>query len=203
MPSWAYSSASATSSPARSSPLATACWVRLRVRMVWTRRCWAPSCRSRTTRRRASSLAVTTRPREATTSARASALAPAVATSSVKSAICDSVSGGNGTSRVVEAAITPHIRPPTTIGQPTEERMPSDCASWAIGPVAPANDCTRAGAPVSSTRAAMLSPSSVKRIPTPAHPGRVSTPRPPTRCHRARSARGARGRRRTAARSRA
>ena len=68
----------------------------LSVMIVWTRPCWAPSCRSRTTRRRSSSVAATSRARDAATSVRASAFAIAVATSSVNSAICDSVSGGNG-----------------------------------------------------------------------------------------------------------
>jgi hypothetical protein len=58
-------------------------------------------------------------------SSRASAFAIAVAASSVNSEIRDSVSGGNGSSCSVDAAITPQVRPPTTIGQPTEERMPS------------------------------------------------------------------------------
>ena len=89
-----------------------------------------------------------------------------MATSSVKSAIRDSVFGGNGVARLVDAAITPHVRPPTTIGQPTDERMPSACASCAIGPDAPANVSTRAGRPVSYTWAAMLAPSSSKRVPT-------------------------------------
>jgi hypothetical protein len=91
---------------------------------------------------------------------------PAVATSSVKSAICDSVSGGKGCSRLVEAAITPHVRPPTTIGQPTDERMPSAWASCAIGPDAPVKVSTRAGRPVSYTWTAMLAPSRAKRVPT-------------------------------------
>ena len=64
-----------------------------KVTTAWTRRCWAPSCRSRSMRRRASSAAMTTRAREATSSSRLSAFAIAVATSSVNSAICDSVSG--------------------------------------------------------------------------------------------------------------
>ena len=78
-------------------------------------------------------------------SACVSAFATAVATSSVKSAIRDSVFGGNGSSRRVDAAITPHTRPPTTIGQPTDERIPSACASRAIGPEAPSKLSTRAG----------------------------------------------------------
>ena len=102
--------------------------------IVWTRRCWAPSCRSRTTRRRSSSVAATIRARDAATSVRASAFAIAVATSSVNSAICDSVSGGNGVALLDEAAMTPQRRPSTTIGQPTDERIPKLRASCAIGP---------------------------------------------------------------------
>ena len=57
--------------------------------------------------------------------------------------------GGNPASRVAEAAITPHVRPPTTIGHPTDDRMPSSWASRAIAPDAPTKLSTRAGRPVS------------------------------------------------------
>ena len=57
-----------------------------------TSRCWAPSCRSRSMRRRASSAAATIRAREAVSCAWLSALAMAVATSSVKPASRASVS---------------------------------------------------------------------------------------------------------------
>jgi hypothetical protein len=87
----------------------------------------------------------TTRAREAVRAERLSAFAIAVATSLVKSAICDSVSGGNGDSRLDDAAITPHSRPPTTIGQPTDERIPSARASSAIGPEAWEKLSTRTG----------------------------------------------------------
>ena len=106
------------------------------------------------------------RAREAASSARLSAFAIAVATSSVNSPICDSVSAGNGASLLVEAAITPQRRPPTTIGQPTDERMPSARASSAIGPEASAKLSTRTGRPVSRTSAAMLTPSRANRVPT-------------------------------------
>jgi hypothetical protein len=53
---------------------------------VWTRRCCAPSCRSRTIRRRASSEAATILLRDAAISAELSAFAIAVATSSVNEA---------------------------------------------------------------------------------------------------------------------
>ena len=43
------------------------------VMTAWISRCWAPSCRSRTTRRRCSSAAWTSRAREAASSSRVSA----------------------------------------------------------------------------------------------------------------------------------
>ena len=116
--------------------------------------------------RRASSLAVSSRAREATISCRAAAFETAVATRPVKSAIRDSMLGGKGVSRLVDAAITPHVRPPTTMGQPTDDRMPRACASRAIGPDVPTNESTRAGRPVAWTWAAMLAPSRSKRVPT-------------------------------------
>ena len=60
--------------------------------MVWTSRCCAPSCRSRTTRRRASSPAVSRRAREAVSWSRLSALAIAVSSSSANCAMRSSVS---------------------------------------------------------------------------------------------------------------
>jgi hypothetical protein len=57
-------------------------------------------------------------------SARASALAMATATSSVKSAIRRSVPDGSG-SVLLATIIAPQRRPSTTIGLPTEERMPT------------------------------------------------------------------------------
>ena len=61
-----------------------------------TSRCWMPSCRSRSIRLRVSSAAATIRAREAISSARLSAFAIAVATSSVKLARRASVSAGSG-----------------------------------------------------------------------------------------------------------
>jgi hypothetical protein len=78
--------------------------------------CWVPSCRSRSIRRRVSSPAATTRAREAASAARLSAFAIAVATSSVNEARRASVSAGSGCSRVMPAAIIPHSRPSTMIG---------------------------------------------------------------------------------------
>jgi uncharacterized membrane protein len=71
----------------------TAAWAARSCRASETRRCWAPSCRSRSIRRRVWSAVATIRAREAVNSACASALAIAVATSSVKPASRDSVSG--------------------------------------------------------------------------------------------------------------
>jgi hypothetical protein len=115
---------------------------------------------------------VATRRSEACSSAtrcsswRASALATAVATSSVNLAIWASVSSGNGSSRLVEAATTPHSRPPTTIGQPTEARIPSARASVAIAPASSPKLSTRTGPPVCATPRAMLNPSRSIRVPT-------------------------------------
>jgi len=117
-----------------------------------------------------SSAAATIRARDAATSVRDSVFAIAVATSSVNSAICDSVSGGNGVALVDEAAITPHSRPSTRIGQPTDDRIPRPSASRAIGPTAPAKLVTRTGPLASQTIAATLAPCSENRVPT-ASPG--------------------------------
>jgi hypothetical protein len=108
----------------------------------------------------------TIRAREAASSAWAWALAMAVATSSVNSPIWASVPAGKGSSRLVEAAITPHSRPCTTIGQPTEARIPSARASVAIAPASAPKRSTRTGPPVSLTPRAMLTPSRLIRVPT-------------------------------------
>src|SRR5437764_6477459 len=73
-----------------------------------------PSWRSRSIRRRVSSAAATMRAREAVSSVRASAFAMAVATSSAKSAMRDSVSVGSGSGCLEETDIPPHRRPSTT-----------------------------------------------------------------------------------------
>jgi hypothetical protein len=57
--------------------------------------------------------------------ARASLFEIAVATSSVKAWSLSSVSGASGSSAFDETIVTPHWRPSTTIGAPTEERIPS------------------------------------------------------------------------------
>ena len=100
-------------------------------------------------------------------SSRASALSTAVATSSVNRAICDSVPVGNGSSRLVEAAITPHSCPATVMGHPIEERMPTVWASRAIAPV-----CQR------SSPAALHRPYAVRRGRCWTHQGRTASRRP-------------------------
>ena len=92
--------------------------------IVWTRRCCAPSCRSRTTRRRSSSVAATIRARDAARSDRAWMFEIAVATRSVNSPMRDSVPAGSGSACREPAIIAPQSRPSTTIGQPTAERTP-------------------------------------------------------------------------------
>ena len=92
--------------------------------IVWTRRCWAPSCRSRTTRRRSSSVAATIRARDAASSVRASVFEIAVATNSVKFSRRDSVSAGSDPPFGDVATRTPQTRPSTTIGAPTAVRLP-------------------------------------------------------------------------------
>jgi hypothetical protein len=77
-----------------------------------------------------------------------------------------SVSGGKGSSRLVEAATTPHSRPATMIGQPTEERIPTARASRAITPLSCPKRSTRTGPPVCWTPRAMLTPSRLIRVPT-------------------------------------
>jgi len=70
------------------------------------------------------------------TSVRASVFAIAVVTSSVKAAILASVSTGSGCSSLDETIITPHWLPSTTMGAPTDERIPSSRSMAAIGPEA-------------------------------------------------------------------
>jgi hypothetical protein len=110
-----------------------------------TRRSWptsfataAKTCAgddSRATRvatRRSAACSSASRP----TSARASVLEIAVATSSVKAVILDSVSGASGSSPLDETIITPQRRPSTTIGAPTDDSRPSSRIVVAIGPAA-------------------------------------------------------------------
>ena len=86
-----------------------------------TRRCWAPSCRSRSIRRRVSSAAATILARDAVSWARLSAFAMAVAMSSVNSAMRPSVPTGIRSGADQAEAIAPQSRPATTIGTPILE----------------------------------------------------------------------------------
>ena len=133
-----------------------------------TSRCCAPSCRSRSMRRLVSSAVAAMRARDAVSAAWAWALAIAVAISSVNLPIWASVPRGKGASRLVDAAITPQIRPATTIGQPTEERIPTARASRAIAPVSCPKVSTRVGRPPSLTA-----------VRCSRRPGRTASP-PPT-----------------------
>ena len=74
----AWASASPMSSDAPTGSGSSAWLASCRVMIVWTRRCCAPSCRSRTTRRRSSSVAATIRARDAASSERAWTFAIAV-----------------------------------------------------------------------------------------------------------------------------
>jgi hypothetical protein len=69
-------------------------------------------------------------------SALAWAFEMAMATSSVNAAMRGSASSANGRSAVEEANAKPQTRPSTTIGTPTDVRMPRSRASSTNGPVA-------------------------------------------------------------------
>ena len=74
------------------------------------------------------------RTREASSSARLSALAIEVASSSVNLARRASVSVGSGCSPEEATPITPHRRPSTMIGVPTDERTPVSLAATLSDP---------------------------------------------------------------------
>jgi hypothetical protein len=130
-----------------------------------TSRCWVPSCRSRSMRRRMSSVAATMRARDAVRSARAWVLAMAVPTRSVKSASLSSMPEGSGLSALENALIAPQSRPSTVIGAPTAERMPRSRAIAATDPRASSKPSMRAGLPLLRTRDPMLRPSSAILVP--------------------------------------
>ena len=113
------------SSPA---PGGAVAWAARRSRARETRRCWAPSCRLRSMRRRVASAVATIRAREAVRAAWASALAIAVAASSVNPASRASVPAGSGPARD-PTIMTPHSRPSTLTGTPTPARRPNSRAS--------------------------------------------------------------------------
>jgi hypothetical protein len=78
----------------------------------------------------------TIRAREAVRAAWASALARAVAASSVKAVSRSSVLAGSGPC-VEPTVMTPHRPPSTVTGTPTAARTPNSRAGSAVGPVAP------------------------------------------------------------------
>ena len=117
--------------------------------IVWTRRCWAPSWMSRTTRRRASSAAVSTRARDAVSWARLSAFAIAVSSSAANSVRRASVSTAGDSSGPQAAVMTPQISPSTMIGPPTAVLVLSRRACSPIAPLASsAKSSRRAGRPL-------------------------------------------------------
>ena len=75
------------------------------------------------------------RARDAASCSRASALASACATSSVKPAMRSSAAGGKACVRTLETTTAPHSWPSNTIGAPTPEAMPSSCRRLASDPV--------------------------------------------------------------------
>jgi hypothetical protein len=114
-----------------------------------TNRCWAPSWRLRSSLRRCSSPALTSRARDAMRSARACALATASETSSEKPPRRVSASGGSGSSLAIATA--PHSAPATTIGAAAVDRYPVRKIVSAISPARPPQSSTRADVPMRST----------------------------------------------------
>ncbi len=86
-----------------------------------TSRCWAPSCRLRSSRRRSASPAATMRARDAASSDRASALARHSATTSANWSTDCSASAASFAAPIVETVIAPHRRPSAVIGAATVE----------------------------------------------------------------------------------
>ena len=124
-------------------------------------------------RRRVWSAVATMRARDAVSSPCASALAIAVATSSVKSASRASVSGRDGSSPRDSTVIAPHSRPSTVIGAATAAQMPS--ARMCSGSLAGGSfRSKRAARPVSHRRQREA------RVRLPALPVRAG---PPVACH--------------------
>ncbi len=95
----------------------------------------------------------------------ASALAIAVAASSVNRASRASVSAGSG-ARLDTTLTRPHSRPSTVTGTPTTARAPSSRARSATGPVASPKSSIRAGWPVWNTSDPVLRQPRPNRVPT-------------------------------------
>ncbi len=131
-----------------------------------TSRCCAPSCRSRSKRRRAPSAAATILAREAVSSARVWAFAIAIATRSAKSARRASVSAGRRSARDEPTNAAPHRRPSTMTGTPTTEPMPASRIRTASGPLVSAWSSILAAHPVRSTKAPTSLPANGIRSPT-------------------------------------
>ena len=129
-------------------------------------RCCVPSWRFRSIFLRASSPAATILARDATSSVRFAAFEMAVATSSVKRASRSSVSGGRGSSLSVAATSAPHKMPSTTIGVPTDERMPRLRTSSPSSLSGLSQLSMRAGAPVRTIFPPTVSGVSGNREPT-------------------------------------
>ena len=116
--------------------------------IAWTRRCSAPSWRSRCNRRRVSSAVAIARAREAVSLALLSALAIAAAASSANCAKRSSVSEGSGEPGVLVVS-APHTRPSTTTGTAT----PACTSSFRAISASPVSSklSTRTARPVRST----------------------------------------------------
>ena len=145
-----------------------------------TSRCCAPSWRSRSSLRRASSPACTIRARDSISSCRASADARARATRSANSLRRVSVSGASGWSPPVATITAPQMRPPTVIGALTVPWNPSRCISSAIQPRRPSKLSIRTGRPVRNTCATPVSPATGTMVPTSMPSGSLPCQRPTT-----------------------
>ena len=99
-------------------------WASLSATTACTKRCWAPSWRSRTTRRRAPSPAASRRAREATSCSRPSAFAIAVSSSFANWVDALLAVGRRRLSPVQYTTAMPHSRPSMMIGAPMLERTP-------------------------------------------------------------------------------
>ena len=143
------------------------CWSSsVSVSAVASSRCCAPSWRSRSIRRRASSAALTRRAREAASSSRVSAFSIASETSCAKAAIRSSVPAGSGSGLAEHATSAPQMRPPTITGPATPERRPRPLISAATAPPTSSKSSTREGRPVSWTWPTSPRPSSSPVLPT-------------------------------------
>ena len=169
--------------PARRARAARACSVII----VWTRRCWAPSWRSRTTRRRASSAAVSTRARDAVSWSRLSAFAIAVPSSAANLTSAPPRRRAAVAARSQLAVIAPQILPSTVIGAPTVVQTPDAAGELGDDAAALLAVSIRVERPVRSTRDVTLSPverqahADLRRRRTPPRGRRRPWPRPRSR----------------------